>query len=108
MQRPNKPQAIALASHRNAKLHVNHQDDDDDDDASTFKYLTYRPLSNLPTPPPTYKEAAAVAAARSLSTSPTLGHGEPLQARYLGTLTCSSGMPSPSPKRRVCGAQRAF
>ncbi|KAM4056725.1 Cyclin-like protein [Hirsutella rhossiliensis] len=81
MQRPNKPQAIALASHHSAKLH---DDNDDDDQASSFKYLTYRPLSNLPTPPPTYKETTAAAAAGSPPTPTTLEDGEPLQARFLG------------------------
>lgn len=98
MQRSNKPQAIALASYRSAKLH----DDDDDDQV---RYLTYRPLSNLPTPPPTYKEAAAVC---SPSAPATLDDGEPLQARFIGTLAF---IPSPQSmltecRRRPCHPPR--
>jgi hypothetical protein len=44
-------------------------------------YLTYRPLSNLPTPPPTYKDVRSPPA----SASSSLDSGEPLKAKYRGT-----------------------
>ncbi|TWU76427.1 hypothetical protein ED733_006945 [Metarhizium rileyi] len=48
------------------------------DDNST--YFTYRPLSNLPTPPPTYKEAKSPGTAAYGG----LDNGEPLKAKYRG------------------------
>ncbi|RCI09634.1 hypothetical protein L249_4166 [Ophiocordyceps polyrhachis-furcata BCC 54312] len=54
MRRANRPAAIPLGS----RAALNHDDDHQDAAAATqdVRYLTYRPLSNLPTPPPTYKE----------------------------------------------------
>ncbi|EFY99033.1 cyclin domain protein [Metarhizium robertsii] len=43
-------------------------------------YFTYRPLSNLPTPPPTYKESKSP----STIASSSLEDGEPLKAKYRG------------------------
>ncbi|KAK9435071.1 Cyclin-like protein [Metarhizium brunneum] len=43
-------------------------------------YFTYRPLSNLPTPPPTYKESKSP----STIASSSLEDGEPLEAKYRG------------------------
>ncbi|KJZ79274.1 hypothetical protein HIM_01425 [Hirsutella minnesotensis 3608] len=78
MRRANKPAAIALGSHRGAKAQCH------EDDGSDFQYLTYRPLSNLPTPPPTYKEAAAASAAASPTSASSVEEGGPLHPRFRG------------------------
>ncbi|PFH56215.1 hypothetical protein XA68_16893 [Ophiocordyceps unilateralis] len=75
MRRANRPAAIALGN-------------DNADEDGRLRYLTYRPLSNLPTPPPTYKEpvlytAAAVAASAS-PVSDSQGDEELLQAKFRG------------------------
>ena len=45
-------------------------------------YFTYRPLSNLPTPPPTSNHSA-----HFLQENPA--DGQPLKAKYLGTYPIS-------------------
>ncbi|POR31187.1 Uncharacterized protein TPAR_08608 [Tolypocladium paradoxum] len=71
MRRGNKPDAVG----RSAQVNTNF----DDDDAQA--YFTYRPLSNLPTPPPTYKDTSA---AQSPALVTSLDDGEPLMAKFRG------------------------
>ena len=59
---------------------VDYSEDDDDFEIDEAYFMrTYRPLSNLPTPPPSSRNSAATQSPRSL-----LEDGETLQARYLG------------------------
>ncbi|KAH8735677.1 hypothetical protein BGZ61DRAFT_472084 [Ilyonectria robusta] len=52
---------------------------DVDVDADQEGYFTYRPLSNLPTPPPSSRNSSAAQSPRT-----TLNDGEPLMARFRG------------------------
>jgi hypothetical protein len=54
------------------------RDDFDEDEA----YFTYRPLSNLPTPPPSSRNSSA-----NQSPKTTLDDGEPLVEKFLGKIT---------------------
>ncbi|RDA92395.1 hypothetical protein CP533_4737 [Ophiocordyceps camponoti-saundersi (nom. inval.)] len=86
MRRANRPAAIALGS----------RDNHDDNDITTttttatitedVRYLTYRPLSNLPTPPPTYKEPTAPAITGSADDSDSDYDCDPssTQAKFRG------------------------
>ncbi|PHH63003.1 hypothetical protein CDD82_1946 [Ophiocordyceps australis] len=47
-------------------------------------YMTYRPLSNLPTPPPWYRDASAAAACRSPAAAAALDDGEPFKPQLRG------------------------
>ncbi|PHH86408.1 hypothetical protein CDD83_10298 [Cordyceps sp. RAO-2017] len=55
-----------------------------DDDANQLEYLTYRPLSNLPTPPPTYKEPPASQPVAPDSPPALVDCQEPLQLKFRG------------------------
>ncbi|KAJ6444414.1 cyclin-like protein [Purpureocillium lavendulum] len=67
----------AASKHKLERGQVPHDEVDDDDEMDT--YFTYRPLSNLPTPPPTYKDSS------SASQSPSSPEDEEhLTARYRG------------------------
>ncbi|KAL6352978.1 hypothetical protein LRP88_13460 [Fusarium phalaenopsidis] len=53
--------------------------DNDDKNCRYEGYFTYRPLSNLPTPPPSSRNSSAAQSPRT-----TLDDGEPLMARFRG------------------------
>ncbi|RSL67775.1 hypothetical protein CEP54_003118 [Fusarium duplospermum] len=65
----------------NMKLGAQDQDmmDNDDKNCRYEGYFTYRPLSNLPTPPPSSRNSSAAQSPRT-----TLDDGEPLMARFRG------------------------
>lgn len=52
---------------------------EDDDAWMGDAYFTYRPLSNLPTPPPSSRDSSAAQSPKT-----TLEDGEELQAKYKG------------------------
>lgn len=84
MRRDNRPAAVAFdrpaSKNKLERARKHHSDVDEDDEVDT--YFTYRPLSNLPTPPPTYKDPS------SASQSPSSGEDdEHLMARFRGTWT---------------------
>ncbi|KAK7397605.1 hypothetical protein QQX98_013026 [Neonectria punicea] len=54
-------------------------DNSDDGDCRLEGYFTYRPLSNLPTPPPSSRNSSAAQSPRT-----TLKDGEPLMPRFRG------------------------
>ncbi|KAL3955515.1 hypothetical protein ACCO45_011078 [Purpureocillium lilacinum] len=81
MRRDNRPAAVAFdgpaSKNKLERARKHHSDVDEDDEVDT--YFTYRPLSNLPTPPPTYKDPS------SASQSPSSGEDdEHLMARFRG------------------------
>ncbi|PNY26422.1 Uncharacterized protein TCAP_03645 [Tolypocladium capitatum] len=78
MRRGDMSDALALAGRRANVIATGLDGDDDDAQA----YSTYRPLSNLPTPPPTYKDASA--AQQSPASVASLDDGEPLTAKFRG------------------------
>lgn len=59
--------------------HSGDVDADQDGDCGLEGYFTYRPLSNLPTPPPSSRNSSAAQSPRT-----TLNDGEPLMARFRG------------------------
>lgn len=54
-------------------------DDDDDDMLPEDSYFTYRPLSNLPTPPPSSRDSSEAQPSQT-----ALDDGEPLQPKFRG------------------------
>ena len=59
----------------------NHNDDDYDNDdmLAQDSYFTYRPLSNLPTPPPSSRDSSEAQPSQT-----ALDDGEPLQPKFRG------------------------
>jgi len=62
-------------------------DDGEDGYSGDDTYFTYRPLSNLPTPPLSSRNSSA-----NHSPKTELEDGEPLKAKFLGRSSCL-GMP---------------
>jgi hypothetical protein len=60
---------------RDGQKYVGAEDEIWDEDS----YFTYRPLSNLPTPPPSSRNSSAAQSPKT-----TLDDGEELQAKYRG------------------------
>lgn len=56
--------------------------EDEDDAWMGDAYFTYRPLSNLPTPPPSSRESSAVQSPKT-----SLDDGEELQSKFRGLLS---------------------
>lgn len=79
---------------------VDYTEDDDDLEIDEAYFMrTYRPLSNLPTPPPSSRHSAATQSPKSL-----LEDGESLQACYLGRETPRQHSPRPIPLGRRLSA----
>ena len=57
---------------------------DNDKNCRFEGYFTYRPLSNLPTPPPSSRNSSAAQSPRT-----TLDDGEPLMPRFRGEFVLS-------------------
>ncbi|KAK2589562.1 hypothetical protein QQS21_012759 [Conoideocrella luteorostrata] len=69
----------AMAAALTARNNVN-AFDDSNSDSNPNAYFTYRPLSNLPTPPPTYKETKSP----STIVLGCMEDGEPVMAKFRG------------------------
>jgi hypothetical protein len=65
--------------HRQAKSVVMVEEEEEEAWAAD-KYFTYRPLSNLPTPPPSSRESSAAQSPKT-----TLEDGEELEAKFRGS-----------------------
>lgn len=71
---------LSLKRHGNSHTEADNHDHDHDHDHCDTGYFTYRPLSNLPTPPPSSRESSL----SQLSSCDALDRDESLQPRFRG------------------------